>query len=135
MCRINIPSLVWNRWSPTFSNLGNFLNVNFKIVLCLTWWNCCQFWEYFLTDRIFWATCPEHSQNRSFYHALILSTPVQGPVWLNAPSENISTHCRKWLVSSIWDIETHCYHHQCWYSCINFISSHQKCIDRSTKWG
>ena len=29
-----------------------------------------------MTDRIFWATCPKLSQNRYFYHALILSTTV-----------------------------------------------------------
>jgi hypothetical protein len=36
-------------WS--FSNLGNFLNINLKIVLCLLWENWCRFGEYF-----FWLT-------------------------------------------------------------------------------
>ena len=29
------------------------LFINFKIVLHLMWGNCCQFGEWFLTDRIF----------------------------------------------------------------------------------
>ena len=63
--------------SLTFSNLGILLNINLKTILGLTWRNSCQFGEWFLTDRIFRATCPKHSQNRCFYHALILSTPVK----------------------------------------------------------
>ena len=76
MSRTNIPFWVWKRGSPTFFDLGIFLNIDLKVVLCLTWRNFCQFWDQFLTDRIFWATFPKHSQNKCFYHVLILSTTV-----------------------------------------------------------
>ena len=77
MSRTNIPFWVWKRGSPTFFDLGIFLNIDLEVVLCLTWRNFCQFWDQFLTDRIFWATFPKHSQNKCFYHVLILSTTVK----------------------------------------------------------
>ena len=76
MSRTNIPFWVLKRGSSTFFDLGIFLNIDLKVVLCLTWRNFCQFWDQFLTDRIFWATFPKHSQNKCFYHVLILSTTV-----------------------------------------------------------
>ena len=35
MTRTNIPFLVWKQGSPTFSDLGNFFNINLKIVMGL----------------------------------------------------------------------------------------------------
>ena len=52
LTRTNIPFLLWKQVSPFFSDLDNFLNVNLKIVICLTWGNCCQFGEWFLTAQI-----------------------------------------------------------------------------------
>ena len=66
------------------------MNINFEIVLCLTWGNCCQFGEWFLTDRIFWAPFPKHSQNRCFYHVLIPSTTVDSYIY--SPQQVMERH-------------------------------------------
>ena len=58
LTRTNIPFLLWKQVSPFFSDLDNFLNINLKIVICLTWGNCCQFGEWFLTAQIS-QICPD----------------------------------------------------------------------------
>ena len=75
-CKWAYGLIVGHSFWKLFFDLGIFLNIDLKVVLCLTWRNFCQFWDQFLTDRIFWATFPKHSQNKCFYHVLILSTTV-----------------------------------------------------------
>ena len=63
-------------WPQLFLNWVSCWKLTRKNVLC--WGNCCQFGEQFLTDRIFWATFPKHSQNRCFIPSLHKITTV---VW------------------------------------------------------
>ena len=55
-------------WPQLFLNWVSCWKLTRKNVLC--WGNCCQFGEQFLTDRIFWAIFPKHSQNRCFIPSL-----------------------------------------------------------------
>ena len=43
LTRTNIPFLILKQGNPTFSDFGNFLNLNLKIVICHRWGNCCQY--------------------------------------------------------------------------------------------
>ena len=61
-------------WPQLFLNWVSCWKLTRKNVLC--WGNCCQFGEQFLTDRIFWATFPKHSQNRCFIPSLHKITTV-----------------------------------------------------------
>ena len=61
-------------WPQLFLNCVSCWKLTRKNVLC--WGNCCQFGEQFLTDRIFWATFPKHSQNRCFIPSLHKITTV-----------------------------------------------------------
>ena len=72
--------------------------------MCLTWGNCCQFGEWFLTDRIFWATFPKHSQNRCFYHVLIPSTTVKYQTVFQIISKNQSRYTKIQQTPSMTDL-------------------------------
>jgi len=66
-------------WPQLFLNWVSCWKLTRKNVLC--WGNCCQFGEQFLTDRIFWATFPKHSQNRCFIPSLHKITTVSRTQW------------------------------------------------------
>ena len=82
MTRTNIPFLVRKQGSPSFFDLGNFLNLDLKIVICLGWGNCCQFGEYFLTAQISGPNLPRQLKTHiSFSMFPIFDTNLWHTYW------------------------------------------------------